>query len=42
MRMVKKIKNASPFLQSVFNGNHKEARDFVKKMMGRIVFSLFP
>jgi hypothetical protein len=37
----KKIKNASPFLKSTFNGNHKEARDFVKKMLGRVVFLYF-
>jgi len=37
----KKVKNASPFLKSTFTGNHKAARDFVKKMMGRIVFLYF-
>ncbi len=37
----KKVKNASPFLKSTFNGDHKAARDFVKKMMGRIVFLYF-
>ena len=37
----KKIKNASPFLKSTFNGDQKAARDFVKKMMGRIVFLYF-
>ena len=29
------------FLRSTFNGDHKEARDFVKKMLGRIVFLYF-
>lgn len=37
----KEVKNASPFLQTTFKGNHKEARDFVKKMLGRIVFLYF-
>ena len=37
----KKVKNASPFLKSTFNGDHKAARDFVKKMLGRIVFLYF-
>jgi adenine-specific DNA-methyltransferase len=29
------------FLKSVFKGNEKEARDFIKKMLGRIVFLYF-
>lgn len=29
------------FLKSVFNGHEKEARDFIKKMLGRIVFLYF-
>lgn len=37
----KKIKNASPFLNTTFNGDHKAARDFIKKMMGRVVFLYF-
>lgn len=37
----KKVKNASPFLKTTFNGDHKAARDFVKKMLGRIVFLYF-
>lgn len=37
----KEVQKAAPFLQAVFNGNHKEARDFVKKMLGRIVFLYF-
>ncbi len=36
-----KVKNASPFLQTTFNGDHKAARDFVKKLLGRIVFLYF-
>ena len=31
----------SPFLASLFNGNEKDARDFIKKLMGRIVFLYF-
>jgi hypothetical protein len=37
----KKTSKASPFLQSIFNGDEKLARDFVKKLMGRIVFLYF-
>lgn len=37
----KKVKNASPFLKSTFKGKEKDARDFVKKMLGRIVFLYF-
>lgn len=37
----KKVGKASPYLESTFNGIAKEARDFVKKMMGRIVFLYF-
>ncbi len=37
----KKVKEASPFLASVFDGKDIVARDFVKKMMGRIVFLYF-
>ena len=37
----KKVKNASPFLNTTFNGDHKAARDFIKKMLGRIVFLYF-
>ena len=37
----KKTSKASPYLQSIFNGNEKYARDFVKKLMGRIVFLYF-
>ena len=33
--------NASPFLKSVFNGNEKHARDFCKKLLGRVVFLYF-
>jgi len=28
-------------MKSIFNGNDKEARDFIKKMLGRIVFLFF-
>ena len=31
----------SPFKQSVFNGDEKAIRDFVKKLLGRIVFLYF-
>ena len=37
----KKVKAASGFLRSAFHNDHKEARDFVKKMLGRIVFLYF-
>lgn len=37
----KKIRSTSPFLSTTFNGDHKTARDFIKKMMGRIVFLYF-
>jgi len=29
------------YLKSLFNGNEKDARDFIKKLMGRIVFLYF-
>jgi hypothetical protein len=37
----KAVGRASAFLKSTFNGDKKEARDFVKKMLGRIVFLYF-
>lgn len=37
----KQTGKASPFLASLFNGNEKDARDFIKKLMGRIVFLYF-
>lgn len=37
----KKIQEPSAFLSTTFHGNHKAARDFVKKMLGRIVFLYF-
>jgi adenine-specific DNA-methyltransferase len=37
----KKVGRPSPFLYSIFNGEEKDARDFVKKLMGRIVFLYF-
>ena len=37
----KQTGKASPFLVSLFNGNEKDARDFIKKLMGRIVFLYF-
>nr|WKN35046.1 N-6 DNA methylase [Tunicatimonas sp. TK19036] len=36
-----KEKAASKFLKSVFNNNEKDARDFCKKLLGRIVFLYF-
>lgn len=37
----KKTGVPSAFLKSVFNGNEKGARDFCKKLMGRLVFLYF-
>lgn len=37
----KTIHGPSPKLATFFNGNEKDARDFCKKMMGRIVFLYF-
>ena len=37
----KQVSKASPFLVSVFNGNEKDARNFNKKLLGRIVFLYF-
>lgn len=37
----KKTGEPSAFLKTVFNGNEKEARDFCKKLMGRLVFLYF-
>ncbi|MDX2047591.1 MAG: TaqI-like C-terminal specificity domain-containing protein [Chitinophagaceae bacterium] len=37
----KEVGKPHPFLKSVFNGHEKEARDFIKKMLGRIVFLYF-
>jgi len=37
----KKTGEPSAFLKSVFNGNEKSARDFCKKLMGRLVFLYF-
>ena len=37
----KVVNNPSPFLASFFNGNEKNARDFIKKLMGRIIFLYF-
>lgn len=37
----KEVKKAHPFLRSVFNADEKHARDFVKKLLGRIVFLYF-
>jgi len=37
----KEVGKPHPLLKSVFNGQEKEARDFVKKMLGRIVFLYF-
>ncbi len=37
----KLVQKPSPFLKSTFNGINKDARDFVKKMLGRIVFLYF-
>jgi hypothetical protein len=37
----KAVSKASSLLNSTFNGNKKEARDFIKKMLGRIVFLYF-
>jgi hypothetical protein len=37
----KAIALASPLFKTVFNGDEKKARDFVKKMLGRIVFLYF-
>ncbi|MCV9388072.1 Eco57I restriction-modification methylase domain-containing protein [Reichenbachiella ulvae] len=37
----KKTGEASPFLASAFDGNEKFARDFAKKLMGRVVFLYF-
>ncbi|MCH8549928.1 MAG: N-6 DNA methylase [Balneolaceae bacterium] len=37
----KKTDEPSAFLKSVFNGNEKAARDFCKKLMGRLVFLYF-
>lgn len=36
-----KIGQPSAFLKSIFNGNEKDARDFCKKLLGRIVFLYF-
>lgn len=37
----KSVNKPSPFLASIFNGDKKNARDFVKKLLGRIVFMYF-
>ena len=37
----KQTGKASPFLAILFNSNEKDARDFIKKLMGRIVFLYF-
>ncbi|MBC6427376.1 MAG: Eco57I restriction-modification methylase domain-containing protein [Ekhidna sp.] len=37
----KEVSQPSAFLKSIFNGNEKEARDFCKKLLGRIVFLYF-
>lgn len=37
----KQVSKASPFLVSIFTGNEKDARDFNKKLLGRIVFLYF-
>ena len=37
----KQVSKASPFLVSVFNGKEKDARNFNKKLLGRIVFLYF-
>ena len=37
----KETSKASPFMKSIFNGDKKGARDFVKKLLGRIVFLYF-
>ncbi|MEQ9287689.1 MAG: TaqI-like C-terminal specificity domain-containing protein [Cyclobacteriaceae bacterium] len=37
----KQTGTASPFLASAFGGNEKFARDFAKKLMGRVVFLYF-
>ncbi|GIV34362.1 MAG: hypothetical protein KatS3mg031_1897 [Chitinophagales bacterium] len=37
----KQTSQPSPFLKSVFNGDEKKARDFIKKLMGRIIFLYF-
>ncbi len=37
----KVVGTAHAFLKSVFNGNEKGARDFIKKLLGRIVFLYF-
>ncbi len=36
-----KVSEPSAFLKSVFNGNEKDARDFCKKLLGRIIFLYF-
>ncbi|GLB47697.1 Eco57I restriction-modification methylase domain-containing protein [Neptunitalea lumnitzerae] len=36
-----KVQNPSPFLDSVFDGDKKDARDFCKKLLGQIVFLYF-
>ena len=35
------VSQPSVFLKSIFNGNEKDARDFCKKLLGRIVFLYF-
>jgi hypothetical protein len=37
----KEVNAPHPFLKTVFNGNEKHARDFIKKLLGRIVFLYF-
>ncbi|HSH51153.1 MAG TPA: hypothetical protein VK982_05470, partial [Bacteroidales bacterium] len=37
----KQVSKASPYLVSIFNGNEKDARNFNKKLLGRIVFLYF-
>ncbi|MCB0510060.1 MAG: Eco57I restriction-modification methylase domain-containing protein, partial [Bacteroidetes bacterium] len=37
----KVVSATSPFLKSVFNGYEKDARDFCKKLLGRIIFLYF-
>lgn len=37
----KKVSGPSPKLAAFFNGNEKDARDFCKKLMGRLVFLYF-
>lgn len=36
-----KLSEASPFFETAFNGDGKAVRDYVKKMMGRLVFLQF-